>query len=144
MVLIIFVFKKSYIWGQVGLCWHNSGCHLSTFVSGRYKKVTFKVVRPPQMKLMFTVLRPRHFFLPHQKVIIGTFGEKFSFFWQKSKKIKEFSANFQSLRLVRSLWPSSDEKHRLTPFFLHVCLHIEDHGHVITLHREYRSLKKVT
>ena len=85
---------------------------------------------------------PASFFLPHQKVIIGTFGEKFSFFWQKSKKIKEFSANFQSLRLVRSLWPSSDEKHWLTPFFLHVCLHIEDHGHVITLHREYRRLKK--
>ena len=48
------------------------------------------------MKLVFTVLRPRHFFLPHQKVIIGTFGEKFSFFLLKSKLVKDFQLIFKA------------------------------------------------
>ena len=40
--------------------------------------------RPPQLKHMFTFLRPRHFFLPHQKVVFWLFEGKFSFFLNNS------------------------------------------------------------
>ena len=39
-------------------------------------------LRPRELKELFTVHRPRHFFLPHQKVIFCLFEGKFSFFSQ--------------------------------------------------------------
>ena len=51
-------------------------------------------VRPTERKELFTVHRPRHLFLPHQKVVFWLFEGKFSFF----KKYMNFSRSRTNLQ----------------------------------------------
>ena len=58
-------------------------------------------LRPRELKELFTVHRPRHFFLPHQKVIFWLFEGKFSFFFTIFMYFLRNRTNFQSQKSKR-------------------------------------------
>ena len=72
-------------------------------------------LRPRELKKLFTVHRPRHFFLPHQKVIFCLFEGKFSFFFHNfyvfSAKQNKFSKPKVQKALQSSKSPIVKRRH---------------------------------
>ena len=82
-------------------------------------------LRPRELKELFTVHRPRHFFLPHQKVIFCLFEGKFSFFFHNfyvfSAKQNKFSKPKVQKALQSSKSPIVKRRHVLNYSILLLC-----------------------
>ena len=98
-------------------------------------------VRPTERKELFTVHRPRHFFLPHQKVVFLLFEGKFSFF----QKIHEFFAKqnkFERPGLQSSQSPIVSIRHVLNHFILLLWLPFYIVVTTLNKWRRFRFFKK--
>jgi len=65
-------------------------------------RINSTLIRPRELKELFTVHRPRHFFLPHQKVIFWLFEGKFSFFFTIFMYFLWNRTNLQSQEALQS------------------------------------------